>query len=279
MTTYSAQDRLAAIQKAGFQDPLTALGISLAEFGVNREVTAQAQSDNYFQPGQNPDYPQGGREQSYGPWQIHLPAHPDVTQACAMDLTCSTAAAYKISNGGTNYNPWSTYTNGAYKTALADISASITALATPTSSPSDGGSSLDAGPSSGASAGAAPAAVSCGLDALSILEAGNRLKRGESPAQIAAEFTKELGRPITVECLQADAFSVASTIGSSRLPGEEGIKAAATGLTKFSDLLKSENLWRIGFVIVGAFAVYAGGRMYLTNSEPSTPTLAPEAVK
>jgi Lysozyme like domain len=153
VTTYSAAERLAAIQKQGFPDPTTALGISLAEFGVGRDINAQAQSDVFYQPGQNPSYPQGGREQSFGPWQIHLPAHPDVTQSCAMDLTCSTAAAYKISNGGTNFNPWSTFTNGAYKTALADIEKT---LSLPTSS---GGASLDPGvsgssPTAAASAGA-----------------------------------------------------------------------------------------------------------------------------
>lgn len=269
MTTYSAQDRLAAIQKAGFANPLTALGISLAEFGVNREVTAQAQSDNYFQPGANPDYPQGGREESYGPWQIHLLAHPDVTKSCAMDLQCSTAAAYKISNGGTNYNPWSTFTNGAYKTALADIEKTLALPSTSTSSPSASGSSPDAGPSDGASAGSAPAepcnlssqqkgsAISLAGGGLNYQEIADRI--GAEPRCIAELFGAEL----------------------PNLPTQAGDAIAKAvpdlgGLTKFTDLLKSENLWRIGFVIVGAFAVFAGGRMYLANSEEAP---VPEAVK
>lgn len=51
---------------------------------------------------------------SLGLWQIHLPAHPDVSRACAVDPPCAARAAFQISRGGTDWTPWSTYTSGAY---------------------------------------------------------------------------------------------------------------------------------------------------------------------
>ena len=101
MTTYSRAERLDAIKRAGFADPITALAVSLAEFGENRDVNTQSQSD-YYSGGQ--------REESYGPWQIHLPSHPDVSRSCAMDLECSTQVAARLSKGGTDFGPWSAYT-------------------------------------------------------------------------------------------------------------------------------------------------------------------------
>lgn len=50
-----------------------------------------------------------------GLWQINDRSHPEVTDAQAFDPVEATAAAFKISNGGTNYSPWSTYTNLSYR--------------------------------------------------------------------------------------------------------------------------------------------------------------------
>lgn len=58
--------------------------------------------------------PNQGPENSYGPWQINLQKHPTVTQQCAEDLNCAAHATYLISDYGQNWNPWSTYLNGAY---------------------------------------------------------------------------------------------------------------------------------------------------------------------
>lgn len=52
---------------------------------------------------------------SFGLWQIHLPAHPDVSQACALDPSCAAAAAARISEFGHNWNPWTTFRTGAYQ--------------------------------------------------------------------------------------------------------------------------------------------------------------------
>jgi hypothetical protein len=53
-----------------------------------------------------------------GIWQINDKAHPDVSDATAFDPVLSTRAALSISKGGTDYGPWSTFTNGAYKAHL-----------------------------------------------------------------------------------------------------------------------------------------------------------------
>jgi hypothetical protein len=47
-----------------------------------------------------------------GLWQINT-VHQDVTDACAYDAQCNANAAFRISSGGTNWKPWSTYNNGA----------------------------------------------------------------------------------------------------------------------------------------------------------------------
>lgn len=50
--------------------------------------------------------------------QINNKAHPDVSDSCAFNIFCSAKAAYNISNHGTDFSPWTTYTSGAYKQYL-----------------------------------------------------------------------------------------------------------------------------------------------------------------
>lgn len=52
--------------------------------------------------------------------QVHLPAHPQYTQAQMMDPLLNFQAAYEISGGGQNFAPWTTYKNGAYQGYLAE---------------------------------------------------------------------------------------------------------------------------------------------------------------
>src|SRR6266568_3527762 len=237
MTTYSRAERLSAIQAAGFQNPLTALAVSLAEFGENRDIDAQAQSDYYAN---------GVREASFGPWQINLPTHPDVTQACAMDLACSTAAAKRISEGGTNFNPWSAFTNGSYKVFPDELAGSLGPTPTPSppssSASGAGGQSSDPAPAPyNLSSQQTGSAISLTGNGLSYAEIANRI--GSTPECVAEIFGAEL----------------------KTLPAQAGEKigAAVDNLTKFTDILKPENLWRLGFVILGIGAIWVGGRLYL----------------
>jgi hypothetical protein len=53
-----------------------------------------------------------------GLWQINDKAHPEVTDAMAFDAVLSTKEAARISSKGSNFVPWSTWGNGAYKVHL-----------------------------------------------------------------------------------------------------------------------------------------------------------------
>lgn len=54
----------------------------------------------------NPSGP-NGREDSWGPWQIHLPSHPGVTREQAQDPVWSTAwAISKIKGGFKRWSCW-----------------------------------------------------------------------------------------------------------------------------------------------------------------------------
>jgi murein DD-endopeptidase MepM/ murein hydrolase activator NlpD len=51
--------------------------------------------------------------------QINSKWHAEYSDACAYEPSCAMRAAYQISNKGTNFTPWSTYTSGAYKQFLS----------------------------------------------------------------------------------------------------------------------------------------------------------------
>lgn len=103
MPVHSRSELAAAILEAGFppSEIERALAIIAAESGGD--------------PGATNDTP--GQEYSVGPWQINLMAHPQVGEACARDLECSTRYAYSLfSTQG--WQPWGAYTSGAYKEHL-----------------------------------------------------------------------------------------------------------------------------------------------------------------
>lgn len=54
---------------------------------------------------------------SYGLWQVYQPAHPG-TQQAALNPDSAVQLMWQISNHGTNWKPWSTFNNGAYKQYL-----------------------------------------------------------------------------------------------------------------------------------------------------------------
>lgn len=67
----------------------------------------------------------GDQGTSFGLWQIHLPAHPEVSQACALDPSCAAAAAARISQGGIDWTPWTTFTSGAYQRFVQGVQAAV----------------------------------------------------------------------------------------------------------------------------------------------------------
>jgi peptidoglycan hydrolase-like protein with peptidoglycan-binding domain len=60
-----------------------------------------------------------------GMWQINSCYHPEVSDSCAYDADCSAGAAYTISANGTDWSPWSTYQNGAYRQFLNDAATAV----------------------------------------------------------------------------------------------------------------------------------------------------------
>jgi Lysozyme like domain len=56
-----------------------------------------------------------------GVLQINSYWHPDVSDTQAYDPAQAFQAAYRISNNGTNFSQWATYTGGAYKQYLSQV--------------------------------------------------------------------------------------------------------------------------------------------------------------
>ena len=83
---------------AGMEDPDIAAAVAMAESGGNPSAV-------------------GDQGTSIGLWQIHVPtcpknwANPDALKHPGVNVQ----AAFAISSGGTDWQPWTTFRNGAYK--------------------------------------------------------------------------------------------------------------------------------------------------------------------
>ena len=119
-TTLTPNQLALLAQKAGFS------GASL----VDIVAIMLAESGGRIDAGYNGF--ESGTHNSVGLAQINLNAHPNITLAQALNPIGNLAAAYQISNGGTNFTPWSTYTSGAYVGQLTTANAAVNT--TPTSS-------------------------------------------------------------------------------------------------------------------------------------------------
>jgi hypothetical protein len=97
---------------AGFPDPRLAAAIAMAESGG--ETCARGDPKT---PADCADL--GAPSTSFGLWQIHVPAHPEVDASRLFDPSYNAAAALAISGGGVNFTPWTTYTNGKYAQYLS----------------------------------------------------------------------------------------------------------------------------------------------------------------
>lgn len=94
----SVREYVRAAAVAAGVDPKEALYIL-----KNESQDCGWERDGYFEP----DIP-GDAGASIGCWQIYLPAHNDVTPACAADFICSTEWSLRmIKNGYDNW--WSTW--------------------------------------------------------------------------------------------------------------------------------------------------------------------------
>lgn len=100
MSNLSLAELTTLAASVGFPNPPLAAAVAMAESGGNPDALGDPQF--------------GG---SYGLWQINLPAHPEYSSdpTVLYDPTTNAQAAFKISSGGTNWKPWTTYRTGAYK--------------------------------------------------------------------------------------------------------------------------------------------------------------------
>ena len=81
----------------------TIVAIAQAESGLNTNAL------NCSNPGGSCDR---------GIVQINSAWHNEVTDTCAYDPLCAFQQAYRISNSGTNFSAWTTFTSGSYKQYL-----------------------------------------------------------------------------------------------------------------------------------------------------------------
>ncbi|MFB7054081.1 hypothetical protein [Streptomyces vinaceus] len=101
---------------AGFRGDglVTAVAVALAESSCNPSATNVT----------NNRPPSRDR----GLWQINDYWHSEVDDACAYDAQCNANAAFRISAGGTNWEPWSTYTAGAHWRHMDEARAAVDRL-------------------------------------------------------------------------------------------------------------------------------------------------------
>jgi Lysozyme like domain/Ricin-type beta-trefoil lectin domain len=63
--------------------------------------------------------------QDRGLWQINNAAWPGISNSCAFQMQCNANAAFTISGGGSNWNPWATYGNGAWQRYISSAISAI----------------------------------------------------------------------------------------------------------------------------------------------------------
>jgi hypothetical protein len=66
-----------------------------------------------------------------GLWQINSYWHREVSNGQAFKPRRAARAAYRISAGGSNWRPWTTYNNGAYRAHMAQALAAVRQLGGP----------------------------------------------------------------------------------------------------------------------------------------------------
>jgi len=105
MPTLSASQIAGYAQGAGFSGNslTTAVAVALAESSGNTQARKLTTL-----------------EDSRGLWQINTYAHADWASKDLYDPAVNAAAAWEVSGHGSNFGPWSMFTNGTYQTFMAD---------------------------------------------------------------------------------------------------------------------------------------------------------------
>ncbi len=112
---------MAVLTQSSIQQLALNLGMTTGQASIASAIAmaeSRGQTDA-INPGSRTD-----PEYSVGLWQINIRAHPSYSVSQMKDPKQNALAMFAISNGGTNWNPWGSYTSGAYKKYLNAIDVS-----------------------------------------------------------------------------------------------------------------------------------------------------------
>lgn len=208
-------DLLATLRKAGFAgDALrTAYGIAMAESGGNpRALNQRAPDDSrgIFQI--NLYGPLRSRVQQYG-----LKSAEDL-----YDPLTNARVAYRLSGGGKNFKPWTTFTSGAYKKYLSGAPAAQQAAAAAQGTPSSP---------------VAQPRINTEIAAYVQRALGNKAPRQlaaraqpQPPAEIAAYVQRAVGRKATAKANPADISAYVQRATGNRAPTDANERTDAGSL-------------------------------------------------
>jgi hypothetical protein len=124
VTVLSASQIAAYATAAGFNASQMPIAVAIA-------LTESSGNTTAYNPETAAGTPLGSG--SRGLWQIYGYAHQQYNNNTLYDPLINAKAAYGVSNKGTNWNPWSSYTSGAYKSNITKAPPQVTqANSTPT---------------------------------------------------------------------------------------------------------------------------------------------------
>jgi Lysozyme like domain/Ricin-type beta-trefoil lectin domain len=92
---------------------VVAVAVALAESGCQYHVYLcnPSLAQGYYPP---VSCPAGTGSYDRGLWQVNSYYQSDVSDACAFQVQCNTAAAFRISDKGRNWSAWTSYNSGAW---------------------------------------------------------------------------------------------------------------------------------------------------------------------
>ena len=97
---------------------VVAVAVALAESGCQYNVYLcnPSLAQGYYPP---VSCPAGTGSYDRGLWQINSFYHSDVSDACAFQVQCNAAAAFRISSKGRNWSAWAPYNSGAWASYIS----------------------------------------------------------------------------------------------------------------------------------------------------------------
>jgi hypothetical protein len=108
----SIQQAISAAQNAGFQGQglINVVSIAMAESGLDPNA-------------QNCNNPGGSCDR--GILQFNSYWHPELSDSCAYDVNCAFQQAYRVSNSGTSFSSWTTFTSNAYSKFASQVQSAL----------------------------------------------------------------------------------------------------------------------------------------------------------